>query len=320
MLDKIDSHPQVVPALGSDSIVSLMQDKESNLWVGTETSGLEILRHQNFRTIPALSDHPVTAIAQATDGAIWVGSNSDGLDRWQAGDIQHLDTRTGLLSETILALASGESGSIWVGTPDGLNYVEGRKTRTYTSADGLPDDLIRSLLRDDDGSLWIGTRRGLAHWHHNQFITLTQSDGLGSDLVGALLRSHASNHDLWIGTLDGLSRLRGDTITTFKKEMGSLATPSPLSPKIRMAHYGSGRKGLASPHYPPPASHRCVETTYPRQSTPYSRTTVETFGYAQVEVSPASLLQRLSNADHLPLATLIQSLMAAPMECPPKRL
>ncbi|MBB5342424.1 sensor histidine kinase [Tunturibacter empetritectus] len=220
-LDKINSHPQPVPAFSSDSILSLMQDEEGNLWVGTETSGLQILRRKNFRAIPALSDLPVTAITQASDGALWAGTSSDGLDRWQAGNVQHLSTHTGLLSETILALAPGENGSMWVGTPDGLNNINGAKVRTYTSADGLPDDLVRSLLSDDDGALWIGTRRGLAHWQNNQFVTLTESDGLGSDLVGALLRSHASpEHDLWIGTLNGLSRLRGSTITTFTTKDG----------------------------------------------------------------------------------------------------
>ncbi|WP_353069630.1 two-component regulator propeller domain-containing protein [Tunturibacter empetritectus] len=220
-LDKINNHPQPVPALSSDSILSLMQDEEGNLWVGTETSGLQILRHKNFRAIPALSDLPITAIAQASDGALWAGTSSDGLNRWQAENVQHLSTRTGLLSETILTLAPAGDGSMWVGTPDGLNRIEGAKVRTYTSADGLPDDLIRSLLSDDDGSLWIGTRRGLAHWQNNQFVTLTQSDGLGSDLVGALLRSHAtSEHDLWIGTLNGLSRLRRGNITTFTTKDG----------------------------------------------------------------------------------------------------
>ncbi|MBB5316965.1 sensor histidine kinase [Tunturibacter empetritectus] len=220
-LDNISSHPQAVPALSSDSILSLMQDEEGNLWVGTETSGLQILRHKNFRAIPALFGLPITAITQASDGALWAGTSSDGLDRWQAGTVQHLSTHTGLLSETILALAPEENGSMWVGTPDGLNYINGAKIRTYTSADGLPDDLVRSLLSDDDGSLWIGTRRGLAHWQNNQFVTLTQTDGLGSDLVGALLRTHApSEHDLWIGTLNGLSRLRGSTITTFTTKDG----------------------------------------------------------------------------------------------------
>ena len=221
MLGEINTLPQAIPGLSSDSILSLMQDEEGNLWVGTETSGLQILRHKNFRAIPALSDLPITAITQASDGALWAGTGSDGLNRWQTGDAQHLSTHTGLLSETILALAAGANGSMWVGTPDGLNHIEGTKVRTYSSADGLPDDLIRSLLIDDDGSLWIGTRRGLAHWQNNRFVTFTQSDGLGSDLVGALLKSHAySEHDLWIGTLNGLSRLRGSTITTFTTKDG----------------------------------------------------------------------------------------------------
>jgi len=220
-LDKIGNHPQAVSALGSDSILSLVQDEEENHWVGTETSGLQILRRENFRTIPGLSDHLITAITQASDGAMWVGTDGDGLDRWQAGNIQHLSTHSGLLSETILALAPGAAGSMWIGTPDGLNHIEGAKVRTYTSADGLPDDLIRSLLSDDDSSLWIGTRHGLAHLQNDRFVTLTHSDGLGSDLVGALLKSHASNSsDLWIGTLDGLARLRDGHIKTFTKKDG----------------------------------------------------------------------------------------------------
>jgi signal transduction histidine kinase/ligand-binding sensor domain-containing protein len=221
VLGKIGNRPQTVSIVGSDSILSLTQDKEGNLWVGTETSGLQILRPENFRTIPGLSDHLITAITQGSDGAMWVGTDGDGLERWQAGNIQHLSTHSGLLSETILALAPGADGSMWIGTPDGLSHIEGAKVRTYTSADGLPDDLIRSLLSDDDGSLWIGTRHGLAHLQNDRFVILTHSDGLGSDLVGALLKSHASNsHDLWIGTLDGLARLRDGHIKTFTKTDG----------------------------------------------------------------------------------------------------
>jgi signal transduction histidine kinase/ligand-binding sensor domain-containing protein len=219
VLDKIGNHPQTVSALGSDSILSVTQDKEGNLWVGTETSGLQILRPENFRTIAGLPDHLITAITQASDGAIWIGTDGDGLDRWQSGNTQHFSTHSGLLSETILALAPGSTGSMWVGTPDGLNHIEGAKVRAYTSADGLPDDLIRSVLSDDDGSLWIGTRRGLAHLQNDRITTLTHSDGLGSDLVGALLKS-TNSHDLWIGTLDGLARLHDGHIKNFTKRDG----------------------------------------------------------------------------------------------------
>ncbi len=222
LLNKDSSHPQLQSVLGSNSILSTLQDREGNLWVGTETNGLEILRQQNFRTIPNLPDHAITAITQASDSAMWIGTNGDGLDRWQSGSIQHFSTRNGLPSEIVLALAPGTGGSVWVGTADGLSHIEGSKVQSYTSADGLPDDLVRSLLVGNDGSLWVGTRRGLAHWQDNKFVTWTQADGLKSDLIGVLLQSRSlkSPNDLWIGTFSGLSRLNGGKITTFTTKDG----------------------------------------------------------------------------------------------------
>src|SRR5258708_12468598 len=170
-LGKGDSHPQLQPAIGSSAVLSLFEDKEGNLWVGTETAGLHILRQQNFHTLPAIGDHVVTAITQTTDDGMWVGTNGDGLDRWQSGKVQHRSTHNGLLSEVILSLAPGAHGSVWVGTPDGLNHIENGKVATYTSADGLPDDFIRSLLTDTDASLWTGTPRGLAHLQNKNATT-----------------------------------------------------------------------------------------------------------------------------------------------------
>jgi signal transduction histidine kinase/ligand-binding sensor domain-containing protein len=225
VLDKASDHIQLQTALGSSSILSIFQGREGNLWIGTETSGLDILRRQNFHTLPSLADHAITSITQASGGAMWIGTNGDGLDRWQTGESRHYSTRNGLLSEVILALAPGANDSVWVGTPDGLNHLDGARVETYTSADGLPDDLIRSLLTDDDGGLWIGTRRGLAHWQNNRFTTFTRADGLNSELIGTLLQSHSpsspsSPHDLWIGTFNGLSRLHDGKITTFTTKDG----------------------------------------------------------------------------------------------------
>jgi signal transduction histidine kinase/ligand-binding sensor domain-containing protein len=210
--------PQPIPALNSNAILSIFEDRESNLWIGTEIAGLHILRQQRFHTLPDLSDHVINTITQTTDGSVWAGTNGDGLFRWQDNKLQHLSTHEGLVSEIILALTPGADNSLWVGTPDGLNHVTGSKIETYTSAEGLPDDFIRSLLLDPDGSLWIGTRRGLAHWQNNHFTVFTHANGLHSDLIGALLKSH--DNDLWIGTLDGLSCLHNNTITTYTSADG----------------------------------------------------------------------------------------------------
>ena len=143
---------------------------------------------------------------------------------WLARAARNLTVNDGLASNVILSLAAAANGDLWVGTPDGLNRIHGNRVDTFTSADGLPDDFIRSLLIDADGSLWIGTRRGLTHWTIEKsglsglrpnagMKTYTQASGLGSDLVGAMARD--AKGDLWVATLAGLSRLRGDAISNF---------------------------------------------------------------------------------------------------------
>jgi ligand-binding sensor domain-containing protein/signal transduction histidine kinase len=205
-------------ALGVTSILSMFEDREHNLWIGTDTAGLHVLRQQKFRTLPSLSGYPTTAIMQAADGSVWVGSRGEGLFHYVDGRTRHLSTKDGLISDVILTVAADRDGSLWIGTPDGLNHLRGDKIESYTSADGLPDDFIRSLFIDHDGTLWVGTRRGLAHRQNEHFTVLSRDDGLTSDLVGAMLRSNSN--DLWVGTLDGLVRIRDGKLTIFTKTQG----------------------------------------------------------------------------------------------------
>jgi ligand-binding sensor domain-containing protein/signal transduction histidine kinase len=209
---------EIQPDLGATSILTMFEDREHNLWVGTDTTGLHILRRQKFRTLPSLSAYPITAITQTSDGAVWLGSKDDGLFRYEDGQTRHLSTKDGLISDVILTVAADRDGSLWIGTADGLNHLRGEKIESYTSADGLPDDFIRSLFADRDGSLWVGTRRGLAHRQNGHFTVLSSADGLTSNLIGAMLRS--SSNDLWVGTLDGLVRIRDRELTVFTKAQG----------------------------------------------------------------------------------------------------
>jgi ligand-binding sensor domain-containing protein/signal transduction histidine kinase len=213
---------EIEPLLGSTSVLTLFEDHEHNLWVGTDSAGLHVLRRQKFRTLSPLSGYAITAITQTSDGAAWLGSRSDGLFRYQDGKISRLTTKEGLTSNVILALSADRDGSLWIGTPDGLDHLSAHlkdgKVSSYTSADGLPDDLIRSLYSDTDGTLWVGTRHGLSHWKDGRFTVPPHESASTSGLIGAMLRS-ASN-DLWVGTLDGLVRIRGDEQTLFTKAQG----------------------------------------------------------------------------------------------------
>jgi ligand-binding sensor domain-containing protein/signal transduction histidine kinase len=223
--------------LATASVLSLMEDREGNVWAGTEAGGLHILRDQRFRTVgvrDGLSSENTTAVAEDVAGKLWVGTSGGWLNAMRRNGIEPgaariYSVRDVLLSDVILSLAAAPNGDLWVGTPDGLNRIRGGAVDSFTSADGLPDDFIRSLLVDRDGSVWIGTRRGLSHLSLRagakgtmradvHVETFTQADGLGSDLVGAMTRD--KNGDLWIATFAGLSRMHGGKIENFTTANG----------------------------------------------------------------------------------------------------
>ena len=197
-----------IPELQGASVLSTFQDREGSLWIGTESSGLSILRQQKFRSIPALAGKPITSVAQTANGTTWIGTRDNGIYRLSNGVAdQPVPTRS-LTSGVILSLQPASDGGLWVGTPAGVNHIDSHNAvRQITSANGLPDDYIRSLLPAPDGSLWVGTPHGLVHLRASRTETLTSLDGLGGDLIGAML---ADPSGLWVATSGGLSHIAAD--------------------------------------------------------------------------------------------------------------
>ena len=204
VLDPQNKQPKSKEFLHGDTVLQTFQDAEGSFWIGTENSGLHLLRRLKFR--PLLNNVAVRALVQATDRAVWVGTRDDGLRRIDAAEgISEPVPSARLTSPVILSLAPGAGGSLWAGTPDGLNHVSpDGKVQQITSADGLPDDYIQALTASPDGGVWIGTRRGLVHLRGSEIEVLSKENGLPGDLVGTLLLT--AGGELWMGTSGGLSR------------------------------------------------------------------------------------------------------------------
>jgi len=207
---------------GGDVFLSAAEDREGDLWLGTESGGLAVLRDRKFSALTAedgLTDEYVLSLAQAPNGHVGVGTKGGGLNVFHDGRFRALTTAQGLSSNVVLAMAAAANGDVWVGTPDGLNLIRGGEVaRAFTTADGLADDFVRSLEVGSHGELWIGTRRGLSRYEDGRFTTWTALDGLGSDLIGAMAQDRDGS--LWIGTLGGLSRFHDGQFRNYTTKDG----------------------------------------------------------------------------------------------------
>jgi ligand-binding sensor domain-containing protein/two-component sensor histidine kinase len=208
-------------------VLSLYEDKEGDLWLGSESAGAAILRHSPFATLTSREGLPsdqIRSLASTKSDGLWLGTAA-GLSHLRDGRFTNISTSQGLASNEILALAPAlKSDSLWVGTPDGLSYFDHNRAVTLTASEGLPDDNIRSLLLAHDQTLWIGTSHGLASLPHadpgqaKSMRVWTKADGLGSNVIGSLLE--ADDGSLWIGTLNGLSHLVNGRIRNFGTQDG----------------------------------------------------------------------------------------------------
>jgi signal transduction histidine kinase/streptogramin lyase len=207
--------------LSSNLVLSIFEDREGSMWVGTEAGGLNLLKSKKFNTYTTREGLPndlVKTIYQDPKGGIWIGSNGGGLTLFQNGKFTTWTTHDGLSSDVVLSLAGDAAGTIWIGTPDGLNRFRDGKFQTFTFADGLSNDLVRSVLVDRSGVLWVGTRDGLNSFRDNQFTTYTTQDGLANNFIGAIYEDSKGN--LWVGTLAGLSRIKDGEFQTFTTKDG----------------------------------------------------------------------------------------------------
>ncbi|HEV2663854.1 MAG TPA: two-component regulator propeller domain-containing protein, partial [Blastocatellia bacterium] len=81
--------------------------------------------------------------------------------------------------QRVAAMVVDATGTLWVGTWNGLiKYRDGKQT-LYTDAQGLSGNHILALAEDRDGNLWVGTEgRGVCKLSGELIVSFTRTEGL----------------------------------------------------------------------------------------------------------------------------------------------
>lgn len=92
----------------------------------------------------------------------------------------------------------------------------------FGEKDGLPPHKMHSVLKTSDGTLWVGSSDGLCvRQPDGRFRRYGTADGLSHGTVLWLAEDPATG-DLWIATMQGLSRFSGGHFTAFTQTNSGL--------------------------------------------------------------------------------------------------
>jgi ligand-binding sensor domain-containing protein/signal transduction histidine kinase len=172
------------PGLPGSRIVFLFEDSRTNLWVGTETAGLCVIKNgvvKSFAAETAGSGRKVTNAEEDSSGDIWL-QTAEGLLGYHAGNMSFYPGIWRRFIEpfqkwqierknfgpfpwgntVVTAACEDEKGNLIVGTLGaGIFWHDADgKFQQVSTNQGLSSTYVLSMCLDREGNLWVGTDGG----------------------------------------------------------------------------------------------------------------------------------------------------------------
>lgn len=220
--------------LPESNILTVFEDHFSNLWFGSENSGLYKYSRENdvfykyinnVKDDKSLNNNRVYDIYEDNTNVLWIATRGGGADRFHNrsklfGIYQHDNTENSIISNNIFGVAPETQNNIWVATIDGISKIN-RKDHTFMhlrKGDDISSTTTWNVLVDSQAKVWVGTSSGLQVFNSDgeeieRFTNTGDSTGISANRVYEIFED--SKKRIWIGTGSGLNLYNRDK-NTFK--------------------------------------------------------------------------------------------------------
>jgi len=196
---------RVFPDQIRDSVRSIAEDRQGNLWIGVYGAGLYEIRGDTLHDHrDQIHSRSIRSVVTGPRGRIWVSTTDRGLFCREPEGWRQFTTRDGLPINYITALFFDSDGVLWVGTMGkGIGrLINGRFV--FNPEINKRVKYVQSIFEDSDGNIWVALYiAGILRITHKEVFPYGVREGLSNDVVWSVFED--SRENIWVGTNRGIN-------------------------------------------------------------------------------------------------------------------
>ncbi|RVT80024.1 hybrid sensor histidine kinase/response regulator [Flavobacterium sufflavum] len=214
---------QLETSLSGNAIYTIMDDNDSNIWIGTAWNGISVLDKKNrsellFSDIVGLNPSPVLSIYKSNQ-ELYLGLDGEGMTVFNTATnkVKYYNEKnhnSGIKGNYIQKITETKDGTLWLGTfKNGLvkfNKKTGQFTQykhEFKNKSSISYDDVRDIIEDKNHNLWIATWGGGLNYFNTkteQFISYRESANNNKTVNNDNLIDMVPDGDkIWIATFGG---------------------------------------------------------------------------------------------------------------------
>ena len=234
---KFFQHFTTRQGLASNQALHVYEDRAGNIWFATGggASRYDGKSFRNFTTKDGLPNNDITTFMEDKTGKLWIGTRGDACF-YDGKTFTVFKNKDGKAFYNVWSIIEDKKGTIWFGgsiikdrkgsvlfVEDGLWRYDG-STFTKVSQRGAS-----AIIEDKKGNIWTtgnvnppsGKVWALSRYEqkslYNKKPTVTEIMSIEKMLCRIL---EANDGGIWFGSINGVYRYDGKTVTDFKSEKG----------------------------------------------------------------------------------------------------
>ena len=206
----------------SDWVVSLAEDQEGGLWIGSGGAGLFRSREEVVTTLvapDAWQGRSVLSVAPTSTGGLWVSTEGAGLYQLEGQTWTHHARETGINNPYIWSVQETSDATVWFGTWSAGLYKG--SNGTFSQAPGIDPIMtpMTAIIPARAGGLWVGSYTGVLRYNAGVSTWVEPANERQLRHVRALVEH--SDGSLWVGSIgDGLGLIKDGNVRRFTKADG----------------------------------------------------------------------------------------------------